>query len=902
MPNIRYNLIITLFLLSHNAFGQQHMLNTQGKAIVNANGDTIMLKGMGLGGWMVQEGYMLQTAGFANPQHEIKATIKELIGKENTDTFYTRWLNNYVRKADIDSLKRWGFNSVRLPMHYNLYTLPIEDEPVKGKQTWLELGFALTDSVVKWCSENEIYVVLDLHAAPGGQGYDAGISDYNPNKPSLFESKDNRDKMVALWKKLAERYVDEEWIAGYDLLNEPNWDLPGNVLLRQIYVECTDSIRTVDKNHIIFIEGNWFANDFTGLTPPWDDKLVYSPHKYWSYNDEATMQWVIDLRNDHNVPLYLGETGENSNVWFRDCIRLMQDLEIGWAWWPVKKIESISGCMHIEKTADYQSLLDYWSNGGTRPTVEFAKNTLFDLTEKLKAENCIVQRDVIDAMFRQVNSDETIPFKKHKVPGIIFATDYDLGVMGQAYNDFDYGNYSVSSGNYNPWNNGWIYRNDGVDIERSADTLRSNGFNVGWMQTNEWMKYSIDAEESGVYEIRLRVAVGGSGGFIHFSTGDAGITKRVFVGPTGGWQTWKNLKIEDVILNQNDKSIVLYVDQAGFNISSFEFLKTEKNVEDIETTFLSGETHDEYTLKISINKRLKENTNVKAEDFEVMVDGNPFKIKSVAQSLNNAKLIFIESEEIFKSTHDIRVFYEGTEIEAFDNTMLKTFNDERVRNSLAFVHQIPGKIEAEAFTVQSGTALEETTDDGGGQNISYLDVNDYLDYDIYINQTDNYKIEYRTAAQNATGGIKLIFFNENDTISLDQTTFKATGDWQDWATTSVNAQLTKGRYTMRIQITRSLFNLNWITFLASNSINNTEAANIVIYPNPSNDFIYIDAKKIAADIKSYKLVSLNGKVIITDSLDHSAMTISLQGLKPGIYFLQFETKNQGILTKKIIKN
>ena len=88
----------------------------------------------------------------------------------------------------------------------------------------------------------------------------------------------------------------------------------------------------MDNNHIIFIEGNWFANDFTGLTPPWDDNMVYSPHKYLSFNDQAFIQWVLDNRNEYNVLLYLGESGENSNVWLRDAIKLLEDNDIGWAW------------------------------------------------------------------------------------------------------------------------------------------------------------------------------------------------------------------------------------------------------------------------------------------------------------------------------------------------------------------------------------------------------------------------------------------------------------------------------------------------------------------------------------------------------------------------------------------
>ena len=306
-------IILSFFYVQSNG---QHLLQTDGKAIVNQNQDTIIFRGMGLGGWMVQEGYMMQTAAFASPQHKIRDTIEALIGTANTDMFYDKWLENHVRKIDIDSMKSWGFNMIRLPMHYNLYTLPIEDEPISGQNTWLNKGFEMTDSLLSWCEQNEMYLILDLHAAPGGQGYDQAISDYDPTKPSLWESSANRSKAASLWKKLAERYKDEQWIGGYDLLNEPNWNLPGGQLLRAFYDMVTDSIRSVDTNHIIYIEGNWFANTFTGLTPPWDSNLVYSPHKYWSpVFNVSDIQYGLDLRDNFNVPNWFGETGENSNAW-----------------------------------------------------------------------------------------------------------------------------------------------------------------------------------------------------------------------------------------------------------------------------------------------------------------------------------------------------------------------------------------------------------------------------------------------------------------------------------------------------------------------------------------------------------------------------------------------------------
>ena len=193
-------------------------LRARDARIVDGQGREIILRGMGLGGWMLQEGYMLgiQKEG---TQHSIKARITDLIGKQECDRFYQLWLQNHMTRSDVDLLAKCGFNSIRLPMHYNLFTLPIEQEPVKGSNTWLTTGFTMTDSLLAWCKANRIYLILDLHAAPGGQGRDANISDYDPARPSLWESEANQQKTVALWRKLAERYAAEPWIGGYGLLN-----------------------------------------------------------------------------------------------------------------------------------------------------------------------------------------------------------------------------------------------------------------------------------------------------------------------------------------------------------------------------------------------------------------------------------------------------------------------------------------------------------------------------------------------------------------------------------------------------------------------------------------------------------------------------------------------------------
>src|SRR6185503_7531495 len=247
----------------------QGFLKAKGRVIVNDRGEKVILRGMGLGGWMLQEGYMLRV-GSIGQQHRIKEKIAELAGQKKTAEFYDGWLDNFIRRADIDSMAAWGFNSVRIPMHYGLFPVP---------------GVTMLDSLLSWCKSNKMYLILDLHAAPGGQGNDLNISDRDPSKPSLWESEANQQKTIALWKKLARRYANEPWIGAYDIINEPNWgfedpanDKNGlkekkNEPLRKLMMEITAAIREVDKKHIIIIEGNGWGNNYNGMLPVWDDNM-----------------------------------------------------------------------------------------------------------------------------------------------------------------------------------------------------------------------------------------------------------------------------------------------------------------------------------------------------------------------------------------------------------------------------------------------------------------------------------------------------------------------------------------------------------------------------------------------------------------------------------------------------
>lgn len=576
---LRYSLILFVILCCHQVNAQY--LRTDGQRIVNEKGENVLLRGMGLGGWMLQEGYMMKIDG-EGQQYRIRQRIEEVAGKEPTAAFYKAWLANHTRRIDIDSMKAWGFNSVRLPMHFELYTLHSDQEPVAGQQTWLEQGFAITDSLLAWCKANSMYLILDLHAAPGGQGNDLNISDRNPDKPVLWESEADQAKTIALWRKLAERYANEPWIGAYDVINEPNWgftdpkgDRNGtkekdNSSLGKFLKQLTAAIREVDKKHIVIIEGNGWGNNYSGFDPDWDRNMVLSFHKYWNYNDTASIKNVLQMRRKYNMPVWLGETGENSNGWFTDAISLFESNNIGWAWWPLKKIGS-NNPQEIVSNAAYDSLISYINRrpGSVKPEAGKTAEGLMQLANNARLGNTIIHRDVIDAMFRQPHTTATKPYMDHGVGDWINAADYDLGRNRYAYYDVDTANFR-SSGNNSVGNRGRVYRNDGVDIRREQGV--ANRYYVSDIAAGEWLQYTINLPSGGNFNLTLKTAAVADSGMVSIEVNGKATGKMVNIPASGSDRTFTET-IVPLSLGKGVQRIRFWFIKGGFNFSAFRLDK-----------------------------------------------------------------------------------------------------------------------------------------------------------------------------------------------------------------------------------------------------------------------------------------------------------------------------------------
>jgi len=897
-------LILICLIASYLSSIYAQNIRALGTTIVDENQDEVLLRGVGLGGWMLQEGYMMNSNGGADTQHEFKEKLNLLVGADNTNQFYQNWLDNFVTEADINAIADWGFNSVRVALHYNLLTLPIEEEPVEGENTWLEAGFERIDELMNWCTANNIYLILDLHAAPGGQGSDSAISDYDPDKPSLWESELNRDKTVALWGQLADRYKDEPWMGGYGLLNEVNWwPLDGSVL-RAFYIETTQAIRAVDQDHIIFIGGNSWSNDFSGLTPPWDSNLVYEFHKYWSYNDTESIQWVLDMQNQHNIPLWCGETGENSNVWYKDAMSLYETNNIGWSCWPYKRIATTVAPYSVPSNPNYESIINFWKGEGPEPTVASAMAGLNQLTDDILLENNTYYKDVVDAYIRQPQDNTSIPYTEHTIPGLVYLSDYDLGTNGIAYYDQDIANYSLSTDQYEAWNRGWTYRNDGVDIQENSDTNNSNGLHLSFIEKDEWVNYTVDVQESGFYNIDLRYATTQSGGQIKYLIDGNDVSEQITLSNTGGWNNFTNHSTNNIYIEEGVQTFQIFViGTISFNMSSLNFSISNDPIPAMQA--MSAVTvADERSVNLALNHPLTAQT-VDVSSFEFLVNENAYNIDSIEIDPTNSLVLVITLSDFLHYQDNLKINHTGGVISSDYNSVLGALIDFPVQNNLEERFYIPGLIQAESFTNQSGLVTENTTDTGGGLNIGYTDVNDYAEYPVFISQSGIYDLNLRVAAQWQSGQIEISLIENGTSEILGLFNLPVTGGWQSWVTSSNEVDLVAGVYTLKVRVAQPGFNFNWMELLYSDSNLSTNIVEVIkpyisLYPNPVNSTLTIKTTQNNI-IDNITLFDISGRVILVKKGTNSVSEkINLSSLSNGSYFIKIST-DSGEVTKKIIK-
>ena len=379
-------------------------LGIKNQHVITPDGKPFLIQGINLGNWLNPEGYMFLFKDVSS-YRLIDQAFREMVGSDFTDQFWKAFKNNYITREDIAYIKQTGMNSIRLPFHYKSFT----EEDYMGLKSNQD-GFARIDSVIKWCKEEGLYIILDMHDAPGGQTGDNIDDSYG--YPWLFESEESQQLFCEIWEKIANRYKDEPAILGYDLLNEPiathfNNKEEINKHLVPVYKKGIESIRSVDKNHIILLGGAQWNSNFTMFDEKAiDSKMMYTCHRYWCDTLQTNLQDFVDFRTKVNLPLYMGETGENTDEWVGAFRRLMERNNMGWHFWPYKKMEKTSCMVRINKPANWDLIIQYTQQPrnnfneirAARPDQALVKQAMLELLENMKFANCLKNPGYIGAL------------------------------------------------------------------------------------------------------------------------------------------------------------------------------------------------------------------------------------------------------------------------------------------------------------------------------------------------------------------------------------------------------------------------------------------------------------------------------------------------------------------------
>ncbi|WP_046756685.1 cellulase family glycosylhydrolase [Kordia jejudonensis] len=383
-------LLLLCISLTMNVANAQLTVSATGSKILE-NGNPITLRGVNFGNWLLWEGYMMDLDVDGIKSHsQIRAGLKDLLGNSEflVSNFETNWRNKYITNADFAKAKEKGFNVIRIPFHYNMFW---NDATGTTKND----GFVWLDKALSWANNNNIYVIFCMHAAPGYQNPDHHSDNPGTTVDFWNGNWNNVNIAKAVWKHIAKRYKNRtgnQWLAGYDLLNEPVLD-NNKYRLKKAYKEMTASIRQEDSNHLIFAEGNYYGSDFYDMLERWDSKLVFSNHYYGLQNESnpnPDLNTIKAQGENLNIPLFTGEFGENTDTWVKAARTDYDSQNVSWAFWAWKRENTPRAVYSFTSPAKWTNKIAPYlrgESGISRPSINETYNTLNQLANKVQLSN-----------------------------------------------------------------------------------------------------------------------------------------------------------------------------------------------------------------------------------------------------------------------------------------------------------------------------------------------------------------------------------------------------------------------------------------------------------------------------------------------------------------------------------
>jgi endoglucanase len=382
---MRRNTLFLLFILqlfvwasassehSQTPTANEPLLKVSGDQIVNQKGNTVYLRGFGLGGMLHMENFI---DGYPANEQTLRDELKNVLGEKKYNLYFDTFLDSYFTAPDAEYIQSMGLNLIRIPINYHQFEDDMNPRVIRKD------AFKSLDKVIELCAKHHIYTIIDLHALPGSQNQH-WHSDNPTHKASFWDHKDFQDRAAYLWTVIAQRYKNQPWVAGYDLINEPAE--PTGKKLFPYYKRLHDAVRKVDPRHILFLEGDRYAVDFSTFTEVWPN-VVYTNHDYAvpgfirggdypgytgdRYFDKDTLERDFLKKSEfmftRHVPLWVGEFGpvytgnptkdEMRYQALKDQLAYYNKYKVSWCIWLYKDM-GLQAVVHQNATTPYMRLV-----------------------------------------------------------------------------------------------------------------------------------------------------------------------------------------------------------------------------------------------------------------------------------------------------------------------------------------------------------------------------------------------------------------------------------------------------------------------------------------------------------------------------------------------------------------
>lgn len=305
-------------------------------------GNVVNLRGTNLGGWLLQEDWMSPLG--ATDEYSLRRALLNRFSEAEVQELLNFYQDTWIQASDLDNLKSYGMNVVRVPLYWEdfMYT--------NGTMKPDSITFRKLDWLINEAGRRDIYVILDLHGAPGAAcpWHSCGREGYN----KLWSDPTYQDWTVKIWERLATRYNGNPTVAAYDLLNEPLVTMgaaENDAQIKQkmdFYNRLYKAVRAKDPNHVIIIAAffDWWAA-YPPSTYGWTN-VMYETHNYnfdkyddWNAINNDMDRWLKDMaayQASWNVPVFAGEFSFGQNDLYEKWLAGLNRLNVSWTNWAYK--------------------------------------------------------------------------------------------------------------------------------------------------------------------------------------------------------------------------------------------------------------------------------------------------------------------------------------------------------------------------------------------------------------------------------------------------------------------------------------------------------------------------------------------------------------------------------------